>query len=392
MTASSNRARTALCVLATVSLAACNTFGAPGPSRSRVLDSATQDYEHADIQIVDITDEAIGRLDNVRQSRGFAELLGSASSSRSVVGNGDVLEISIWEAPPAVLFGTAAPGMQQDTYATVARNTSLPGQLVGDDGTITVPFAGTIEAAGRTTEAIARDIRNRLRGRANDPQTIVRLAQNEARNVIVLGEVRSSRRVPLGPRGERLLDAIAAAGGTSQPVGKTTLQVTRGPTVAKMAMDAVIRDPSQNIRLAPDDVVTVLFQPYSFIALGAVNANAEVPFEGGGISLAQALGRIGGLKDERADIRGVFVFRLEDPEAFDPAMAASIRRTGEGLIPVIYRLDLSQGASLFAARNFLIRDKDVLYVSVAPGADLPKFISTLSNVAFTTIGVANLVN
>jgi polysaccharide export outer membrane protein len=64
-------------------------------------------------------------------------------------------------------------------------------------------------------------------------------------------------------------------------------------------------------------VVTALFQPYSFTALGATGANAEIAFEATGITLAQALGRAGGLQDQRADVRGAFLFRLEDPRALD---------------------------------------------------------------------------
>jgi polysaccharide export outer membrane protein len=56
--------------------------------------------------------------------------------------------------------------------------------------------------------------------------------------------------------------------------------------------------------LHPDDVVTALYQPYSFTALGAVGRNAEIDFEGTGLTLTQALGRIGGLRDDRADIKG----------------------------------------------------------------------------------------
>ena len=49
--------------------------------------------------------------------------------------------------------------------------------------------------------------------------------------------------------------------------------------------------------------------------LGAVTKNEELSFEAQGISLTQALGRIGGLIDKRADASGVFIFRFEDAES-----------------------------------------------------------------------------
>ena len=55
-------------------------------------------------QLVDIDDTATRRLLSQRAQQLFSETLGSASSSR-VVGAGDVLEVWIWEAAPALPFG-----------------------------------------------------------------------------------------------------------------------------------------------------------------------------------------------------------------------------------------------------------------------------------------------
>src|SRR5256885_4765322 len=114
--------------------------------------------------------------------------------------------------------------------------------------------------------------------------------------------------MPLTPRGERLLDAIAAAGGVRDPVNKISLQITRGSQVHTLPLDTVIQSPSENVTLAPGDVVTALFQSQSFTVLGATPANNEITFEARGISLAQAIGRAGGLQDSRADAKGIFIF------------------------------------------------------------------------------------
>ena len=147
-----------------------------------------------------------------------------------------------------------------------------------------------------------------------------------------------------------------------------------------LAMNAV---PEPGIR------VVLTREDDRFIALGAVQRNAEVPFEGSGLSLAQALGRIGGLRDDRSDVRGVFVFRFEDAAALPPAIAASATATRDGQVPVIYRLDLSQAAGIFVAQDFAMRDEDVLYVSSAPGADLQRFIATLTSFALSSVAIGN---
>jgi len=120
-------------------------------------------------------------------------------------------------------------------------------------------------------------------------------------------------------------------------------------------------------------------------------ASAEIPFEQTGITLSQALGRIGGLKDERANARGVFIFRLEDPAVLDPALAATARRTPDDRIPVIYRVDLRNPATLFVAQSFPIRNKDIIYVTSAPLTDFQRFVGILSSLAFTAIGLGQAV-
>lgn len=169
------------------------------------------------------------------------------------------------------------------------------------------------------------------------------------------------------------------------------IEVTRAGRVAYMPLESIIRNPAENIRLGPNDVVQAVYQPFSFIALGATSTSAEIPFEATGLTLSQALGRVGGLKDDRANVKGAYIFRFEDPAALDPAVAATAHRTPDGRIPVIYRIDLRKATTLFAAQRFPMRDKDVLYVSSAPLTDLQRFVGILSSLAFTLIGLGQAV-
>lgn len=383
--------RSVLAAFAALALAGCASLGASGPTSRAVNRADSSAYAEGLIKVVDLDDQAVRRLGAYGKTRSFAEALGSGAESDMIIGKGDVLDIALWEAPPATLFGVTGAETRLMASSALSQGANLPQQMVGSDGRITVPFVGPVLVAGRTPNQVEREIVARLNGKAHEPQAVVRLVDNAARNVTIVGEVNASRRVPLTAKGERLLDVLAAAGGVKQPVGKTTIQVSRAGTVVTMPLDAVIRDPAQNVRLQSNDVVTALFQPYSFTALGAVNQNAEIPFEGTGLTLAQALGRMGGLKDERADVRGVFIFRLEDGSALDPAIVAGARTTSDGKLPVIYRVDLHNPASFFAAQEFGIRDKDVIYVSNAPLVDFQKFANMVSSLAFSFISVGNAV-
>ncbi len=377
-------------LLASLGLSACSGLGGSGPTTRAVTKAAkTGTVGSADIKIVELSEAAARQVLAAQQEQRFSDSLGDGTTYGTVVGRGDVLDVSIWEAPPAALYGSALGDPRLSSSGSTARGTALPEQMVDASGQINVPFVGTVRVAGRNPQEIEREIVQRLRGLAHQPQVIVRVIRNTTANVTIVGEVANSARVPLTPKGERLLDILASAGGVRQPVGKTTVQISRSGKVVAMPLDQVIRDPSQNIRMQADDVVTALFQPYSFTALGAVGNNAEISFEGTGLTLAQALGRIGGLRDDRADVRGVFIFRLEDPAALEPAVAASARKTLDGKIPVIYRVDLRDPTSFFVAQSFPIRNRDVVYVSNAPVADLQKFVNIVSSMAFSIVGVAN---
>lgn len=207
----------------------------------------------------------------------FSETFGNVPTDGSIVGAGDALDVSVWEAPPAVLFGSSF--VSTDELQTVGgpSNTDLPQQTVSAEGTINVPFAGLIHVVGRTEADIGKDIRARLQGKAHDPQVLVRIVRNATRDVTMVGEFANNMRLPLTAKGERVLDAVASAGGVRQPVDKVTIQLTRGSNVEAMALAAIIRDPKQNVRLASNDVLTALFQPYSFTVLGEAGmANVEI--------------------------------------------------------------------------------------------------------------------
>ncbi len=369
----------AFCLLVAGGLTGCSMLPSSGPYLREVRNQAPPEG----IQLVDLTGEVAAKL-LARQKRAlFSEVFGTNGLSEYVVGTGDVLTASVWEAPPATLFSSSAvvAGSAAGPVPPSSQATTIPDQMVNSNGMIIVPFAGQIHAGGRTLRQIEIDIKERLSGMAHQPQVLVRLTGNASANVTVVGEVGHSVRMPLTPHGERLLDALAAAGGAKPPVGKTMIQVTRGKTVEALPLDSVIRDPNQNILLHPGDVVTALFQPLSFTVLGAVTKNDEITFEAQGISLVQALARAAGLQDNRANPQGAFIFRLEPADLLDWP-TKPVLTTSDGKVPVIYRVNLKDPAVFFAAENFPVRDKDLVYVSNAPVAEFQKFANIIMSIGY----------
>ncbi len=375
-------------------LSACASssfLASSGPSAADVAATAQPEAAlpgSAAIQVVDLDGAVLQRLRDSRKASLFSQGLRAAAPQEHLLGAGDVIEIAVWEAPPAALFGISASMSDLRSSGPSVRSVVFPEKMIEAAGSISVPFAGSVAVLGKTPAAVEAELTQRLKGKANQPQVSVRVLRNVSATVTVVGEVASSIVMPLTPRHERLLDALAAAGGTRQPVDKVSVQLTRGASVLTMPLGQVIRDPRENIALQAGDVVTLFNQPLSLMVLGALTRNEEISFESQGISLAQALARAGGLQDARADARGVFVFRFEDPAALASAPRAL---TADGRVPVIYRVDLRNPAAFFAAQSFAVRDKDVLYVSNAPAAELQKFLNIAVSMAYPLINVVNAV-
>ncbi|MBM5665610.1 polysaccharide biosynthesis/export family protein [Burkholderia pseudomallei] len=367
------------CVMGAVTLAGCSSIPTSGASGAQIARAA---QSPSGIQIVDVTEDVARQLFADRNTADFVTALGGGASFRQQLGVGDTIQVSIWEAPPATLFGAAQS--EGSSGPANARVTVLPDQAIDGDGNVNIPFAGQVKAAGRSPTQLAREIAARLKSMAHDPQVLVKLSRNETSYVTIVGDVAENARMALTARGERLLDALASAGGAKHPVDKVTIQITRGKTVASLPLDMVIRDPRQNVPLHAGDVVTVLFQPYSFTVLGATGKNDEINFEAKGITLAQALARAGGLQDSRADAKGVFIFRLEDANALKWP-TAPVRTTADGKVPVVYRVNLRDPNSFFVAQSFRVDNNDLLYVSNAPIAELQKFLNVVFSVAYPVI-------
>lgn len=354
-------------------MAGCAIVPSSGPSASAVSSiQQTSSESIPEIALIPLTAPVANTLYNNTLKADFTDLSGGAAYADKV-NKGDILEITIWEAPPALLFG----GGVGSSGVGMAQVTKLPDQMVSSKGTVSVPFVGSITVVGQTPEQIQQYIVARLRNVANQPQVLVRLTQNKSAHVSVI-KAGNSMSLPLTSAGERMLDAVAAVGGSGANVQDTSVQLTRGHAVRTIALEDLVANPKQNILLAKGDVVTLITNQHTFTSMGALGKTQEIGFSAKGLSLAEALGRAGGLSDRRADRKGVFVFRYtkvvdlpqeEQQRWYDAGYVAQAE------IPTVYQLDLTDAKSLFAMQRFPIRNKDVLYVANAPVAELQKFLS-----------------
>ncbi len=354
----------------------CSTLSGAGPSTSDVIGEAgTADAPR--YAIVDVDSSVIEALRHRGPDSLFAHFGDYRPSIEPRIGIGDSVSVTIWEAGAGGLF--SAP-LLSDRLGTGANSATIPEQVVGRDGTIKVPYAGRVPVAGHTSREVQTLIEHALEGKALQPQALVNVTRSVSNSVTVTGEAVNGARVPLSVKGDRILDVIAAAGGVRTPVNETYVQLSRGLATARVAMARVTSDPKENIYLRPNDVLTLIRDPQTFIAYGATGRNAEIPFDAEGITLSQALAKAQGLLDVSADPSGVFVFRYEPEDVAQALRPHSLLVQHGYATPFVYRLNLRDPASLFVAQSFQMHNRDLLYVSNAPISELRKVMEIVGMV------------
>ena len=374
-----------------------------GPSYGSVVAEEQDKYE-APVPLIRVNARTGSILESVGKPRSFHETFGNAGYGNYRVTQGDALDIYIWESAPALLFGASDLAVSDLSV----KSEKLPTQIVENDGRIVVPFAGRISVKGKTVREIEDLILRALAAKANNPQVLVHIPSRTGEEVTVLGDFKNSRNIPLSVKRERILDAVAEAGGVTESYNKIMLKLTRGNVTVDMPLSAIIENAQENILLAPGDVLVAAFKPWSFMVMGAAGKTQELGLEATGASLAQALSRAGGLNDERANSSGVFVFRFEDRQSWerlfaeigqDPAVKIpGAAASGSGLyenadkVPVVYQIDFGRPDSFFAAQKFRVKDGDVIYIATASGYELQKFLKLIGTIVNPALSWGNSIN
>jgi polysaccharide export outer membrane protein len=394
-------------MLAALALAGCSHMPVNGPEYRDIDRGATSSISNPrgaivyDYALVDINPIVLQVLDSIAPDSFFQTFKERHRGVPVVrVGVGDVVQASIFESSSGGLF---VPG---DATSRGGNYVTLPAQTVSGSGMISVPYAGTVRASGRTASEIQRDIETKLAKRAIEPQVLINVVEQNADSATVIGDAGSSK-IRITGSGERILDMISRAGGAGATAGRfagyelvVTLQ--RRGRVAAVPFVRLIADARENIYVAPGDVIYVTRQPKSFVAFGALASvggggnvengqtaavSTQFNFSQEHLNLNEALSRAGGLADGRANPQQVFVFRPErretlekmgvDLAAFDPS---------QRLIPTVYRANFRDPSSFFFAQRFEMRDKDVIYASNSDATEVLKvlgyvnaWMSTASN-------------
>lgn len=366
---------------AALTLAGC-VVPSDGPLTQEVLSAGAggKTYEIPQTKLVfDVVniDQRVANGVNAGARQGLASTFGiGGGGGTPVIGVGDRLDVTIFEAGPDGLFSTVE-----------RKSTTIP-VVVQPDGHGQIPYVGSVRFAGMTIDSARATIVDALKAKAVEPDAIVSMAESASRTVSIQGDVNRSGVVPLGLNGQHLSEVLALAGGASKPSYDTFVTLKRGGRSRSVLLQTIIDNPKDDIYVKPDDQIYVSFDPQTFSALGQTEKSGKIPFNAAKLSLVEAAALAGGGNTATADPKGYFVFRYEDEsvyrnvvgdDRFRDLISRGMAPDGEGLYPIVYRLDLAATQSYITAQNFPVRNKDVIYLSRHVATDLAKFLSILSS-------------
>jgi polysaccharide export outer membrane protein len=155
----------------------------------------------------------------------------------------------------------------------------------------------------------------------------------------------------------------------------------------------VVQDPRENIFIRPNDVLFLTREQPTFTALGALNQNvfgfnSEITFDTETFTLAQAIGKAGGLNDNQSDPAEVFVYRYEDRSLLKK-LGVETGKFIHDRIPTVYHINLRDPSGYLLAAGFQMRTRDIMFVANARVVDYYKLLNLINNTANTATAAAN---
>ncbi len=365
--------RLAFVAMAVAVLSGCATLPTSGPTGSDIRSQVAKDAGQLGITLVQV--ERVDDLPRPPAPPAPFRPDYTPPPSTELVGPGDVLNVAIFETGVALFGRTAAIGTEgSSNFDAASRAERFPPLRVSDQGTITIPYVGQVNVAGRTTREIELQLRQALRGKSQNPQVLVSIAEGLTNSVIIGGDIARPGRLVLPTNREKLSEVIALAGGSKGEIREVVVRVSRNEVVQEWRLADVLDYPELDARIFPSDRITLIRQPRSFTVLGAPGQTSQFPFPSAKASLIEAIAMAGGANPNAGNARAIFVFRIDRDE------------TGKET-PIVYHFNMMQASSYILAQKFEMKDKDVVYVGNALANQPSKLIQVLSQLFFPLVAL-----
>ncbi len=288
-----------------------------------------------------------------------------------IIRNGDHLRLAIWDSQENSLL----------TPAT-SKRADLPPMMVSSKGTVFIPYLGEVKVSQMTPDEARSKVQTALEPIVPSAQVMLMLDAGQQSSADLVGGVATPGTYPLPDRNYPILSLLAQGGGVRQGLKNPVVRLIRGNQRYEIRAEQLMSDPALNTTLRGGDKVVVESDKRYFTALGATGREELVNFDREAITAMEALSMIGGLSDNRANLKAVLVLRDYPAEA--------VRTEGKGpeKQQVIFALDLTSADGLFAARKFGINPQDTVLATEASVTSARTVLGLVGSV----VGVSNAVN
>jgi polysaccharide export outer membrane protein len=208
-------------------------------------------------------------------------------------------------------------------------------------------------AAGKTPAELRDELASKLAQYIEEPQVDVKVVAFNSQKFYVTGSVQVPGTYPVTHIPLRLLEAINLAGGFNEQADIYGATLTRADQTIEVPIydmlfegdlrANIVMEHGDVLHIAPDETRRVF-------VMGEVRQPQSVRMTNKPMTLTQIISEVGGINEERADGRGIYVVRQSEvPEVVN-----------------VFQLDASQAYSMSLADDFILNARDIVYVSAAP--------------------------
>jgi polysaccharide biosynthesis/export protein len=324
-----------------VALAGCN------PPRGAALQSevlaGSQDKD-ADFAVVPVTRASLQSLGKWPATGGGGHSWPKGTGGGSLlIQPGDMLNVVVWDSQQNSLLTTGAQ-----------KTVDIKGLTVSSGGMIYIPYVEGVKVSGMTSEQARRTIQTRMEAIVPSAQVQVFVVPGNSNTADLVGGVAKPGRVMLTDGGMSILSLLSEGGGVPPALRNPIVQLQRGGHTYSMPVSEIYANPGYDITMRGGDRVVVQQDDRYFLALGAAGKEQLAYFTKDDITALDAISLIGGVNDNRADLKGVMVLRQYANSALRPD------GSGPSKTQMVFTFDLTTVDGLFAASNFKINPKDVV--------------------------------
>lgn len=326
-------------------------------------------------QVVAVTRAELSRLSQWPRTGNHQSYLWPSSTrgpASGVIRSGDSVDLIIWDNDANSLLTNANQ-----------KSAEMRGMTVSSGGAIFVPYLDEVVITGMTPNDARRQIQRRLEEISPSAQVQLLHKPGQGNSVDLVTGVPNPGSYPLPGRNYTVMSLISQGGGINKNLRNPVVRLIRGTKTYNIRANDLFASQDANVVLRGGDKVLVREDERFFTALGATGNEEIVYFDREKIKMLEALSMLGGLNDNRANLKGLLVLREYARTQIGPTDKTP------NFEQVVFTFDLTGADGLFAARNFDVQPGDTLMATESPVNAARTIVALLGSTVRLSNGLQN---